>query len=341
VCYEKVKLIKKVSMKRHFLYILIYVFAVSTFLFSQSSEYKIAGKIDIGGESRWDYTAIDLPMNRLYVSHLNKVNVIDLKTNTIIGEISGLHGVHGIAFADKFGKGFISNGMNDTVTVFDLKSLKILNYIHVTGKGPDAIVYDPFSQRVFTLNEQSANATVISAKTDEVLGTITLVGTPEFSVSNNKGLLYVNIESKNLIEVINTKTLKTINKIPITPGESPAGLAIDLKNNILFSGCHNKLMVIVNVKTGKIITTLPIGGRVDACCFDPLTNLAFSSNGEGTLTVIKEISPKEFKVIDNVTTQKGLRTMALDPVTHNIYLIGMLEGQNNSKSFGVLILEKK
>ncbi len=153
--------------------------------------------------------------------------------------------------------------------------------------------------------------------------------------------MYINLEDKSQIELFNTMTLKTIKTWPLSPGEGPSGLAIDLKNNILFSGCHNKLMVVVNAETGKIITTLPIGGHVDGCAFDPGTNLAFSSNGEGSLTIIKEVSPKEFKVVDNFATEKGLRTMALDPATNKIYLPGMLEGKNNEKSFGVLILVKE
>ncbi len=328
-------------MKNLFLYICSLLLFLPIVIFSQTSGYKVSSTINIGGESRWDYTAVDVPMNRLYVSHLTKVHVIDLNTNKVIGEISDLHGVHGIAFADEFGKGFISNGMNDTVTVFDLKTLKTIDYVHVIGNAPDAIVYDPYTHRVFTFNERSANATAINAKTDKVVGTITLEGGPEFSVSNTKGLMYVNIESKNQIEVFNPKTLKKVSLLPVGPGQGPAGLAIDLKHNILFSGCHNKLMAIVNAKTGKVITTVPIGGRVDACSFDPETNLAFSSNGEGTLTVIHEISSNEFKVVDNIDTQKGMRTMALDPTTHNVYLIGMLEGKDNQKSFGVLILERK
>ena len=268
------------------------------------------------------------------------LHVIDLNNNSIIGEIPNLNGVHGIAFADEFGKGFISNGKNDTVTVFDLKTLKTIDNIHVTGKNPDAIVYDPYTKRIFTFNGHSSNSTAIDAKTNKIAGTVDLDGKPEFAVSNGEGLMYVNLEDKSLIEEFNPKTLKVIAKWPLAPGEGPSGLAFDIKNNILFSGCDNKLMVIVNAITGKVISTVPIGGRVDACGFDPGTNLAFSSNGEGSLTVVKELSPKEFKVVDNVDTGKGLRTMALDPTTHNVYLIGTLEGKNNMKSFGVLILKK-
>ncbi len=326
-------------MKNLFLLICI-LLLTSSLLFSQSSGYKVLGTINIGGEGRWDYTAVDVPMHRLYVSHSSRVHVIDLNNNSIIGEIPNLNGVHGIAFADEFGKGFISNGRNDTVTVFDLKTLKTTDNIHVTGKNPDAIVYDPYTKRIFTMNGRSSNATSIDAKTNEVVGTITLDGKPEFSVSNNKGLIYVNLEDKGQIEVFNPKTLKVISKWPLAPGEGPSGLEFDIKNNILFSGCDNKLMAIVNANTGKVISTVPIGGRVDACSFDPETNLAFSSNGEGSLTVVQEISPEEFKVVDNIETQKGLRTMSLDPTTHNVYLIGILEGKNNMKSFGVLILTK-
>ncbi|MCL5029691.1 MAG: YncE family protein [Bacteroidetes bacterium] len=318
----------------------LFLFA-TTVLLSQTSGYKVSGTINIGGEGRWDYTAVEVPMHKLYVSHGTRVHVIDLNTNKIIGEIQNLNGVHGIAFADELGKGFISNGMNDTVTVFDLKTFKTIGNVHVTGKNPDAIVYDPFSNRVFTMNGRSSNVTAIDAKTDKVVGTIALDGRPEFAVSNGKGLVYVNLEDKSQVEEFNPKTLKTVKTWSLAPGEGPSGMAIDAKHNILFSGCHNKLMAIVNAKSGKVITTLLIGGRVDACGFDPETNLAFSSNGEGTLTVIHEVSPSEFKVVDNVPTQKGLRTMALDPVTHNVYLIGMLEGKDNTKSFGVLILEKK
>lgn len=326
--------------KLFFLICSLFIF-IPAAAFSQTSGYKVSGAINIGGQGFWDYTAIDAPMHRLYISHANRVHVIDLKTNKIIGEIPNLNGVHGIVFADEFGKGFISNGRSDSVTVFDLKSLKTIAGIHVTGKDPDAIVYDPFTKRVFTMNGHSSNVTAIDAKTDKVIGTIQLDGSPEFCVSNGKGLMYVNLENKSQIEVFNPKTLKTIKTWSLAPGEGPSGLAIDVKHDILFSGCHNKLMVISNAKTGKVISTVPIGGRVDACGFDPETNLAFSSNGDGTLTVIREVSPKEFKVIDYIVTQQSCRTMEIDLNSHNIYLPGMLEAKDKAKSFGVLILARK
>ena len=310
-------------------------------LVAQSSGYKITGKIVIGGEGRWDYVAVDAPAHKLYVSHGTKVHVVDLTSNKVIAEISGLHGVHGIAFADEFGKGFISNGMNDTVTVFDLKTFKTIDNIHVSGKNPDAIVYEPFTKRIFTFNGRSSNATAIDAQSDKVVGTLSLDGKPEFAASDGKGKMFVNLEDKSKIVEFDPKLLKVIKASSIAPGESPSGLAFDIKNGVLFSGCDNKLMAILDSKSGKVITTLPIGKGVDACGFDPETNFAFSSNGEGTLTVIYEISPSEFKVVDNIETEKGLRTMALDPISHNIYLIGTIEAQDKSKSFGVLILGMK
>ncbi len=328
-------------MKKLFLFLCSFLILTPAVLISQTSGYKITGSINIGGKGWWDYASVDAPMHRLYISNADRIHVINLKTNKVVGEIDGLSGVHGAVFADALGKGFISNGRSDTVTVFNLKTLKKTGEIHVTGKDPDAIVYDPFSERVFTMNGRSDNITAIDAKTNKVVGTIKLEGGPEFVVSNGKGLMFVNLEDKSKVVEFNPKTLKIIKTWSLAPAKGPSGLAIDTKNEILFSGCHNKMMAISNGKTGKLITTVPIGGHVDACRYDPETHLAFSSNGEGTLTVIKEISPKKFKVIDNITTEKGLRTMALDPDTHNIYLPGMIKGKNGNKSFGVLILEKK
>jgi YVTN family beta-propeller protein len=309
----------------------------SPLLLGQNSNYKITGNIDIGGGKRWDYLAIDTVSNRLYVTHASEVNVIDLDKNTLVGTIPDLNGVHGVAFAYEFGKGYITNGMNNTVTVFDLKTLKVLDSIKLDGKGPDAIAYDTYSKRIFTFNGKSDNSTAIDAKTDKVVGNVALDGGPEFAVSDGNGKMYVNLEDKNSIQQFDPQSLKVTAKWPIDPGEGPSGLAIDREHNILFSGCHNQLMVVVNAETGKVITTLPIGKRIDACKFDPSDGLAFSSNGEGTITVVKEDSPDKFEVIDNITTQPGARTMAVDLITHRIYTVTMIDG----KSFGVLILDRK
>ncbi len=331
----------KSSGKNKLQFLILILLSFATVIFPQASGYKISGTINIGGNSWWDYVGVDNSMHRLYLSNGDKVHVIDLKKNSVIGEIANLNGVHGTVAADEFNKGFISNGRNDTVTVFDLKSLKVLANIHVTGKNPDAIVYDPFSKRVFTFNGRSSNVTAIDAKTNKVVGTLSLDGRPEFAVTNGKGKIYVDIENKSEITEFDPKTLIVIHTWSIAPGKSPSGLAIDVKNNRLFAGCDNKIMVIADANTGKIIATPSIGTGVDACGFDPETHFVFSSNGEGTLTVIKELSPNKFVVIDNVKTMKRARTMGLDESTHNIYLPTLIDGKDNSKSFGVLILKRK
>ncbi|MHB8579689.1 MAG: YncE family protein [Ignavibacteriaceae bacterium] len=309
-------------------------------LYSQSSVYKVTGKILIGGETRWDYLSIDTVMHRLFIAHMSKVDVLDLNDGKLVGEIDNLNGVHGVVFAYEYGKGFISNGRDNSVTVFNLKTLKKIGNIKIPAKGPDAIVYDSFSKRVFTFNGDSKNATAIDAKTDKVIGNVDLDGSPEFAVSNNKGKMFVNLEDKSMIEEFDPATLKSVAKWSVDPCKSPSALAIDLKNGILFSGCRNKMTAIVDTKTGKLIATLPIGTGVDANAFDPVNKLVFSSCWDGTITVIKEYSPTNFKVIDTISTEKGARTMAFDKSTGKIYTVTMLQGKDNAKEFGVLILSK-
>ena len=320
---------------------LIALLFIAPLSFAQTSGYSVEGTISLGGNGWWDYLAIDNSDKQLFVSNRNKVHIIDLKTDKQIGEIDNLNGVHGIAIANEFNKGFISNGRSDTVAVFNLKTFKVIANVHVTGKNPDAIVYDPYSKRVFTFNGRSSNVTAIDAKTDKVIGTIALDGRPEFAVSNGKGKMYVNIESKSQITEFNPKTLKILHTWSIAPGQSPSGLAIDKKNNTLFAGCHNKMMVVVNAKTGEVIATPKIGEGVDACGYDPETHLAFSSCGEGVLSVIKEVSSNKFENIDNVKTIRRARTMELDESTHNIYMSTMIPGKNKTEEFGVLILKRK
>jgi DNA-binding beta-propeller fold protein YncE len=316
---------------------LVFLSIYSSTAFTQSSGYKIADSINIGGVSRWDYIAVDTASHRLYVTHASEVNVIDLDKGTLIATIPNLNGVHGVAFANEFNKGFISNGKSNSVTVFDLKTFNVIDSIKVNGIGPDAIVYDSFSKRVFTFNGKSGNSTAIDAQTDEIAGTVTLEAGPEFAVSGGDGKMYVNIEDKSDIQQFDAQSLKVTATWPLFPGEKPSGLAIDREHNILFSGCHNKLMTILSAENGKVITTLPIGDRIDACAYDPATQLAFSSNGEGTITIVKEDSADKFEVVDNVITQKGARTMAVDMNTHRLYTVTMIGGN----SFGVLVLDRK
>ena len=263
--------------------------------------------------------AVTPDAHRLYVSHATKVVVIDTTTDKVIGEIPNTNGVHGIAIAEKFGRGFTSNGRNNTVTIFDLKTLKTIGTAK-TDKNPDIIIFDPATNRVFAFNGGSNNATVIDAADGKVAGTVELGGKPEFAVSNGKGTVYVNIEDKSQVVAIDSKKLTVTSRWPIAPGEEPTGLAIDPKTERLFIVCSNKKMIVMDAAKGKVIADLPTGTGTDGAEFDPGTKFAFSSNGEGTLTVVHEDSKDKFSVAESDTTQPRARTMAVDTKTHKVYL---------------------
>lgn len=284
------------------------------------SEYSIVNKIHLPGDGGWDYLSVDEAGSRLFVSHSTIVVVADLKTGKYLATINETPGVHGIALAPELNKAFISVGRNASVKVIDFKTLAVIADVPTTGKNPDAIMYDQFSNKVFTFNGGSANSTVIDATTNAVVGTIALEGKPEFPASDGKGKIYVNIEDKSLISVIDTKTLKVEKSWPIAPGEEASGLALDNETHRLFAVCSNKLMVVVDAIDGHVVTTLPIGDGCDGVKFDPGMKRAYSSNGEGTMTVVQEINKDSFKVLENVPTQQGSRTLAVDTKTHHIYL---------------------
>jgi DNA-binding beta-propeller fold protein YncE len=282
--------------------------------------YHFVKKIAIGGEGGWDYLIADGSAGRVYVSHGTEVDVLDTKTGQVIGKITDLKGVHGIALATEFGRGFISNGQSGTVTVFDLKTLNKIGADIPAGKNPDAIIYDPASKRVFAFNGRSSDATAIDAEKGSVARTVQLEGKPEFATADGGGHVYVNIEDKGMIFDIDAHKLSVEHRWPIAPCEEPSGMAMDTKHRRLFSGCGNKMMAVTNASTGQVVATPAIGGGVDATAFDPGTSLVFDSCGEGVLTVIHEDSPDKFRVVENVKTQPGARTMALDTHTHNVYL---------------------
>jgi YVTN family beta-propeller protein len=285
-----------------------------------TSEYKLENKFKMPATGSWDYLTVDESSDRVFVSHATMVVVLDLKTGNVVGTINDTPGVHGIAIAADLNKAFISNGRDSSVTVIDLKTLAFITKITGTGQNPDAIIYDQFSSRIFTFNGGSSNSTVIDAKTNQKVGTIPLAGKPEFPAPDGKGKMYVNIEDKSLISVINTKTMNVEASWSIAPGEEPSGLALDNETHRLFSVCSNKLMVIVDAANGKVVTTLPIGGGCDGVKFDPGLKRAYSSNGEGTMTVVQEINKDSFKVLETVPTMPGARTLAVDTRTHHIYL---------------------
>lgn len=281
--------------------------------------YKIVNRFNVGGEGGWDYLAVDDIYGRVFMSHSMVVNVVDQASGKLLATIPNTKGVHGIAVAGDIGKAFISNGRDTSVTVIDLKSLAFRSRIKVTGMNPDAILYDRFSHKIFTYNGRSSNATAIDANTEKVIGTISLDGKPEAPASDGKGLIYVNIEDKSEIQVINALTLKVENTWSIAPGEEPSGLALDNEDHVLFSVCSNKLMVVVDALTGKVIKTLPIGDECDGAVYDPSMKRVYSSNGEGTMTVVQVAGKNDFRVLGNVPTLEGARTIALDMKTHHIY----------------------
>jgi YVTN family beta-propeller protein len=308
--------------KRFFCGLVLFLTAVFTVGAKSPTQYVIKQKFTLGGDGGWDYLTYDPQGKRLFISRATRVQVVDPEKGTLITEIPDTAGVHGIALAQDAGKGFTSNGRENTVTVFDLKTLKETAKIKLDGgENPDAIIYDGASKRVFAFNGRSKNASVIDASNNTVVATIPLDGKPEFAAADGKGMVYVNIEDKNEIQSIDARNAKVVGSWPLTGCEEPSGLAMDAKHRRLFAGCGNEVMAVVNADSGKVITTLPIGKGVDANGFDPGTELAFSSNGDGTLTVAHQDAPDKFTVVQNAATQKGARTMALNPENHDVYLV--------------------
>jgi DNA-binding beta-propeller fold protein YncE len=284
------------------------------------SGYHLVKSIPVGGEGGWDYLSVDAEARRLYLSHATKVVVFDADSNAQVGEIPDTQGVHGIALAPDLGRGFTSNGRANSVTIFDLKTLKIVGSVKA-GTNPDAILYDGVTKRVFAFNGRSKDATVINAADGSVFSTFPVGGKPEFAVADGKGSVYVNVEDTSEILHIDAQKMSVLHRWPLAPCKEPSGLAMDVKSRRLFAVCGNEMMAVLDADSGKVVATPKIGEGPDAAAFDPATNCAFSSNGEtGTLTVIHEDAPDKYSVVDDVATKKSARTMALDGKTHNIFL---------------------
>jgi len=297
-----------------------FVLLLTTFVVAADSGYHLINTYKLGGDGGWDYLTLDSSSRRLYISRATHVIVIDADSGKAGGDIPDTPGVHGIALAPELGRGFVSNGREGTVTIFDLQTLKLITKVKA-GENPDAILYDPATKRVFTFNGRSHDSTAIDAASGTVLGTIKLEGKPEFAASDAKGEIFVNIEDKSQIDAIDPSKLEVKARWPLAPCDEPSGLAIDRKNRRLFAGCDNKMMAVVDADSGKVIATPAIGEGVDANAFDPGTALAFASCGDGHLTVVHEDSPNKFSVLENVSTQDGARTMALDEKTHRVFLV--------------------
>jgi DNA-binding beta-propeller fold protein YncE len=284
--------------------------------------YKVITKIKIGGEGRWDYTTFDAVNRRLYVSHNTSVEVVDPDAGKIVGNIPQLHGVHGIAIANDLNRGFITNGSNtsNSVTIFDLKTLEKVGE-PAAGKGPDAVCYEPKTKRVFAINHGGTDATAIDAKTGEVLKSFPTGSSGEFCQTDGNGTVFVNLEDSSELLQIDAAKMEVTKRLSLAPGEGPSGLAIDVKGKKLFSVCGNKMMIVVDIPSWKIIATPAIGSGPDAAGFDSTLGLAFSSNGQdGTLTIVKPVNGK-YDAVDTVTTERSARTMTVDEKMHRIYLL--------------------
>jgi YVTN family beta-propeller protein len=293
---------------------------LATFSSAADLGYHVIKTYKLGGDGGWDYLTMDSSARRLYISRATHVIVIDADSGKPVGDIPDTPGVHGIALAPELGRGFVSNGREGTVTIFDIATLKLITKVKV-GDNPDAILYDPATKRVFTFNGKSQDSSAIDAAKGTVLGTIKLEGKPEFAASDGKGEIFVNIEDKSQLDAIDPNKLEVKSRWPLAPCQEPSGLAMDRKNRRLFVGCDNKMMAVVDADSGKVLATPAIGEGVDATVFDEGTGLAFASCGEGVLTVVREDSPSKFSVAENVKTQEGARTLALDDKTHEVFLV--------------------
>ena len=312
-------------MRVHTASCLIFVVIVSyaAGLFAQSapsSGYHKTQEIILGGDGGWDYLTLDASARRLYISRSTHVTIVDSDSGKEVGTISDTPGVHGIALAPELETGYTSNGRDGTVTAFDLRTFRHLAHIPV-GTNPDAILYEPATKRVFVFNGGSRNASVIDAKAGTVVRTVPLDGRPEFAVADGRGSIYLNLEDKSEVVRIDASKLSIEARWPLAPCERPTGISMDVQRRRLFVGCANRLMAIVDADQGRVIATLPIGGGCDATAFDPRVDMAFSSNGDGTLTVVREDGPDRFVVVENVATKTGARTMALDSQRQRIYLV--------------------
>ncbi len=303
--------------------LLIVGFALQSKASAQSSApgYHIIDSLRLGGEGGWDYLTVDPVAHRVYVSRGTHMQVVDTKTLTLIGDFPNTPGIHGIALVPALNKGYTSNGRDSSVTELELTSLKFLRKIRIDARNPDAILYEPISRRIFTFNGGSGNVTAIDPAEDKVVGTIPVGGKPEFCAYDGAGHVFVNIEDKSLLLEFDARSLTVVKSWSIAPGEEPSGLAIDRMDHRLFSVCRNKRMIISDYGAGTVSGEVPIGAGVDGAAFDSTLGLAFSSNGEGTVTVVGADKDGKYAVLETVPTRRGARTCALDETTHRLYTI--------------------
>jgi DNA-binding beta-propeller fold protein YncE len=305
---------------------LIFSFCGSIAGAQAQGSFHVVGTFALGGDGSWDYLRFDDASNRLFIARATRVMVVDLATHKLIGEIPNTVGVHGVAIVTDAHRGVTSNGKANNAFIFDLASLKTEATI-VTGEKPDAILYDPFTHLVLTMNGHANSATLIDTTTEKAVGTIALPGRPETAVADGKGLVYINLEDKAQIAVVDMTARSVVKTWDIAGCEEPTGLAIDFDHSRLFSGCHNGVLAAIDAASGRVIQQLPIGSGVDAVAFDPVLHMVFTSNGEGSVSVIQQDDADHYHNRETVTTLPGAKTMALDPGRHLIYTVANQNGQ--------------
>jgi DNA-binding beta-propeller fold protein YncE len=291
-----------------------------TFAANDAGGYKVIRRIPVGGDGGWDYLRVDADTHRIFLSRGDHMMVVDEGTGKLLADLKDTKGIHGMALAYDLGKGFTSNGGANTITVFDLKTLAVTSVIPIQGKDPDSIIYDPMTKRVFTFNGKSNDSTVLDASSGKVVGTVALGGKPEEPALDGQGNMFVNIETTSSLTKFDTKTLAVKGTWPLAPCEGPSAIAIDTKNHRLFSAC-DKVMVVTDADSGKVVASPPIGGDPDGNGYDPNTGMLFAACREGLVSVIHQDSADKYSVLGNITTQFGTRTMAMDSKTGHVFTV--------------------
>jgi DNA-binding beta-propeller fold protein YncE len=281
--------------------------------------YQVSKKVPLPGVGGWDYLTVDEGGRRLYVSHATEVVVLNADSLEIVGTIPGLSGVHGIAIASEFGRGFITAGQTDSVAVFDLRTLTKIADVKV-GKKPDAIVYDPATKRVFAMNGDSESSTAITAADNKVVGTVELGGGPEFTIADGKGNIFVNLEDKSELLRIDSKSLQVKDRWPVAPCEAPSSMAFDATNSRLFVGCRSRVMAVVDSNTGKVVASFRIGDKADASVFDASGKIAFTSTGDGHIYGFHQDSADSYTPLPIINTAAGSKTMTMDQKTRMLFV---------------------
>jgi DNA-binding beta-propeller fold protein YncE len=290
---------------------------VSAAAFAAAVNYQLLKKVPLPGAGSWDYISVDDAARRIYISHATQVEVLDADSFSLIGTIPNTPGVHGIAIATEAGRGYVSAGKSDAVVPFELKTLKPLPEIKV-GKKPDAIIFESLTKRIYVMNGDSNNITVLNASDGSLAGTIDLGGGPEFAVSDGKGNLYVNLEENNETLHVDVNAMKVKDRWPLAPCATPTSLAMDVENRRLFVGCRSHHFAVLNADNGKVVFTAPIGERVDAAAFDAKTRLVYLSTGDGKVCIFHQDSADQYSLSQEITTRKGAKTMGYDPKTRNV-----------------------